>query len=143
MERGLSVSQVGIIPALAGNTSSIQSATRCTWDHPRSRGEYFQHSKRDKMHLGSSPLSRGIRKQRHGRLSAERIIPALAGNTERRLRSDQSAPDHPRSRGEYMIGEKPSHARYGSSPLSRGIQCPMWCLLHQDGIIPALAGNTL
>ena len=30
----------GIIPALAGNTLSSWPPRSCSWDHPRSRGEY-------------------------------------------------------------------------------------------------------
>ena len=111
-------------------------------DHPRSRGEYQSGIYTFPYRAGSSPLSRGIRHPPAGERFFIRIIPALAGNTYLGNQFTCRRKDHPRSRGEYMIGEKPSHARYGSSPLSRGIR-----ILKHFGrsglrIIPALAGNT-
>ena len=50
--------------------------------------------------------------------------------------------DHPRSRGEYR-GLQPDHVpALGSSPLSRGILAGCAGRVGDDGIIPALAGNT-
>ena len=49
-----------IIPALAGNTRRYWRMARRTWDHPRSRGEYFPLEESKKDRFGSSPLSRGI-----------------------------------------------------------------------------------
>ena len=50
--------------------------------------------------------------------------------------------DHPRSRGEYPLGEGMGVAHMGSSPLSRGILQCRTVLLLRTWIIPALAGNT-
>ena len=71
-----------IIPALAGNTTSIRMA--CCWrpDHPRSRGEYHESAPALSPYPGSSPLSRGILHQLAGLRFINRIIPALAGNTQ-------------------------------------------------------------
>ena len=91
---------------------------------------------------GSSPLSRGIL-YLVGRVNArDRIIPALAGNTEKTLWTPPCSPDHPRSRGEYYASEWVNATTEGSSPLSRGIlgHDPLTRTPH--GIIPALAGNT-
>ena len=49
-----------IIPALAGNTTSLVSAARSCADHPRSRGEYPSSPPGPAESRGSSPLSRGI-----------------------------------------------------------------------------------
>ena len=72
---------VRIIPALAGNTSGSTAGTPDPADHPRSRGEYAIDTKAITDALGSSPLSRGIRLFELTSDFAQRIIPALAGNT--------------------------------------------------------------
>ena len=51
--------------------------------------------------------------------------------------------DHPRSRGEYTGWQGVRHITIGSSPLSRGILIPFVTRDLLQGIIPALAGNTL
>ena len=131
-------------------------------DHPRSRGEYGGGGGQVGHCAGSSPLSRGIRRRssRHARRS--RIIPALAGNTFFEDKTGSIPADHPRSRGEYggrwgvvpgfwdhprsrgEYGALPDtrQRRFGSSPLSRGIQIVIPSTALQLGIIPALAGNT-
>ena len=111
-------------------------------DHPRSRGEYdFVLS--FLMHRGgSSPLSRGIRKGHHVAHCFPRIIPALAGNTQKPSRSDEGARDHPRSRGEYVDMSTSRQTAKGSSPLSRGIRESVDPNGAKQRIIPALAGNT-
>ena len=73
---------------------------------------------------------------------SRRIIPALAGNTGLRTRVCRSTADHPRSRGEYNNQQRLFYRRFGSSPLSRGIQVRAMLEYHREGIIPALAGNT-
>ena len=112
----------GIIPALAGNTTTVPTSTARRWDHPRSRGEYMALSPLLFHQQGSSPLSRGI--PRHGVAPppAAGIFPALAGNTG----------------GSVWVT---SCAR-GSSPLSRGIRPQVGDVVQPRGIIPALAGNT-
>ena len=72
----------------------------------------------------------------------ERIIPALAGNTQPPWWSSWFHPDHPRSRGEYVIFFSFSSTFFGSSPLSRGIRVAGVAARGRVGIIPALAGNT-
>ena len=72
----------GIIPALAGNTPGRRSTLWAAKDHPRSRGEYNAAVRNGFVQLGSSPLSRGIPRWGSGRGGVNRIIPALAGNTE-------------------------------------------------------------
>ena len=132
----------GIIPALAGNTSGGISGYYIGEDHPRSRGEYGASEGFDTIEDGSSPLSRGILIQPVGPCRRVGIIPALAGNTPHRRRSQGCQRDHPRSRGEYPLGARRMHYRVGSSPLSRGIRPGQPRRLRRFGIIPALAGNT-
>ena len=72
----------------------------------------------------------------------ERIIPALAGNTEAMDLGRPTRPDHPRSRGEYPGASSVPPQWFGSSPLSRGIPKHPRKYRRLLGIIPALAGNT-
>ena len=72
-----------IIPALAGNTATLLGMWTVQRDHPRSRGEYFLFLCSIASLSGSSPLSRGIPCRVRFCVSSPRIIPALAGNTER------------------------------------------------------------
>ena len=112
---------IGIIPALAGNTSEVTRAGLDFKDHPRSRGEYSTSSSTTPPATGSSPLSRGILRRRIGHQNQHRIIPALAGNTPPLLDYCRRIRDHPRSRGEYSTGSYGTNSMTGSSPLSRGI----------------------
>ena len=111
-------------------------------DHPRSRGEYSPAFEVDCAALGSSPLSRGIRRRGGLRGCGGGIIPALAGNTRRNLETKSSARDHPRSRGEYPETSSKPGCQHGSSPLSRGIPGVDSADQIKNRIIPALAGNT-
>ena len=132
----------GIIPALAGNTALVPPKRGSMWDHPRSRGEYEADSWPAIFMMGSSPLSRGIRARIGTLQHGHRIIPALAGNTQRLLNLARTTPDHPRSRGEYLGTRPAAWAVRGSSPLSRGIRGAPSPHGEPRGIIPALAGNT-
>ena len=132
----------GIIPALAGNTTTAASMNSSERDHPRSRGEYASPRQPPPTRHGSSPLSRGIHWDRGHQGSRGGIIPALAGNTISCMTHFQSPSDHPRSRGEYEFVRRLRRDGLGSSPLSRGIR-----VLNESPdlavrIIPALAGNT-
>ena len=91
----------GIIPALAGNTSSSSCRRATDGDHPRSRGEYKLEHCPTCHETGSSPLSRGILRPGWTEHPGTRIIPALAGNTPVEDRTGVGTRDHPRSRGEY------------------------------------------
>ena len=132
----------GIIPALAGNTPRGLAGGFPSTDHPRSRGEYMVACCRPLRSGGSSPLSRGIHPPRPPHPPHPGIIPALAGNTKYLRVPDWSIEDHPRSRGEYRVTPASWAARYGSSPLSRGIRSGVHRSASHRGIIPALAGNT-
>ena len=132
----------GIIPALAGNTLGIEGIRGYVPDHPRSRGEYPPPGRDLLDQAGSSPLSRGIPAISPRPEPRMGIIPALAGNTARRSSSAPTTRDHPRSRGEYPLGEPPIRFTVGSSPLSRGIPVSRSTNVGAGGIIPALAGNT-
>ena len=131
-----------IIPALAGNTIVIIGPPGRARDHPRSRGEYFISTAAGCRGLGSSPLSRGIRRGTRVHCHDAGIIPALAGNTHRGRSRGSGGGDHPRSRGEYTPQRVKNPHQPGSSPLSRGIPPSRRGMRPWLGIIPALAGNT-
>ena len=135
--------RAGIIPALAGNTT-VPPPERFTWtDHPRSRGEYKNLRSRLNSYL-DHPRSRGeYLIQPHDHYVEPWIIPALAGNTGNSCLYVRESWDHPRSRGEYVAIRVTPGRVEGSSPLSRGIQVRAMLEYHREGIIPALAGNTV
>ena len=132
----------GIIPALAGNTHSCLRRRSPPSDHPRSRGEYVAVLHVKNPSAGSSPLSRGILGWDDLFSPSERIIPALAGNTDGLVWTTPPTTDHPRSRGEYRHFQGQEIFWLGSSPLSRGILRPRGPITGDVRIIPALAGNT-
>ena len=125
--RFYSISTVGIIPALAGNTSISGTEAENPQDHPRSRGEYQSPSHTRHQVEGSSPLSRGIPLYGLVTHMPSRIIPALAGNTRVVSVSASKDTDHPRSRGEYKDDYATVEKDLGSSPLSRGIPPARTC----------------
>ena len=73
--------QFRIIPACAGNTWVLRFNCRVDRDHPRLRGEYYKNFWNCSIVVGSSPLARGILKEKKKNSSNNRIIPACAGNT--------------------------------------------------------------
>ena len=132
----------GIIPALAGNTGVSTPNPFPIWDHPRSRGEYHLQEPQPHNRNGSSPLSRGILRWLIWDYYNDRIIPALAGNTNCCFNCTAIIRDHPRSRGEYKVSGLVTMEPLGSSPLSRGIHGNQCTYQVSERIIPALAGNT-
>ena len=71
----------GIIPACAGNTGCCGCETVLAGDHPRVCGEHWDHSRRLRPLLGSSPRVRGTLFAVLFDLRVVGIIPACAGNT--------------------------------------------------------------
>ena len=108
LARGLRDSQRGrprkrrIIPARAGFTASAPRARRRPPDHPRSRGVYLSRAAEMAAQDGSSPLARGLHRDRPRHEVIGGIIPARAGFTRQSGSRAGSRPDHPRSRGVYM-----------------------------------------
>ena len=116
--------------------------TNGSWDHPRSRGVYFNYLRVSRFHHGSSPLARGLRRSGRRPTSRRRIIPARAGftaGTVFRLIRDK---DHPRSRGVYTSCTSQTCPESGSSPLARGLLIIKRRAISDGGIIPARAGFT-
>ena len=73
-----------IIPACAGNTVGSKALKESLEDHPRLRGEYWFIPVFNVRFVGSSPLARGILVSSSNLYSIRRIIPACAGNTNKK-----------------------------------------------------------
>ena len=136
------VTNLGIIPAYAGNTIRIGKFSSHHKDHPRVCGEHCVGRSNHLRPTGSSPRMRGT--QRYGSTyeQAAGIIPAYAGNTRIALFRFRKTWDHPRVCGEHTLTGSPRSTCKGSSPRMRGT--PFFCFTacRCFGIIPAYAGNT-
>ena len=130
--------------------------------HPRSRGENYNQQIIIYRELGSSPLTRGKRRQMHLVHVIRGLIPAHAGKTRPPWPGGHGSPAHPRSRGEntWLLprgqrargsspltrGNPPTFGRSrvgaGSSPLTRGKRTHLLQLCFITRLIPAHAGKT-
>ena len=97
------ISDIGITPACAGNTSRSCFGLATARDHPRLRGEYIQLSAYPDLFPGSPPLARGILITNDSNWRITGITPACAGNTISKETIFQINGDHPRLRGEYPL----------------------------------------
>ncbi len=70
------------------------------------------------------------------------IIPARAGSSPRRRRFPDRSRDHPRTRGEQLLGVPVTMPTWGSSPHARGARGHRWRSHRHPGTIPARAGST-
>ena len=110
----------GLIPAHAGKTSP-RHTPRCRGRaHPRSRGENTHTMREMTNELGSSPLTRGKRRNADSRTWHYGLIPAHAGKTGLAHSVIGDSEAHPRSRGENAGGGLTKRVAQGSSPLTRG-----------------------
>ena len=132
----------GIIPARAGFTGPPSGASAAPPDHPRSRGVYRPLPAGRDRGSGSSPLARGLPAELEEEGYRARIIPARAGFTELDTRLAVLLPDHPRSRGVYLMSWRRLTVRTGSSPLARGLPGEDIRAILGRRIIPARAGFT-
>ena len=132
----------GIIPAYAGNTNSVSHTLGTSGDHPRVCGEHRPVSESAQTLLGSSPRMRGTPAAWPARSASKWIIPAYAGNTICRFRSNRDRRDHPRVCGEHSTTPVVTPKQQGSSPRMRGTPASSTGNGDGTGIIPAYAGNT-
>ena len=132
----------GIIPAYAGNTNSVSHTLGTSGDHPRVCGEHRPVSESAQTLLGSSPRMRGTPAAWPARSASKWIIPAYAGNTICRFRSNRDRRDHPRVCGEHSTTPVVTPKQQGSSPRMRGTHSANSLRNPWSGIIPAYAGNT-
>ena len=113
-----------------------------TRDHPRSRGVYSLSTIAPSVRNGSSPLARGLLSSSFSFSCVGGIIPARAGFTSGRQCPTIGTWDHPRSRGVYTAITAATPARWGSSPLARGLLIIDVTNWSRGRIIPARAGFT-
>ena len=153
----------GIIPALAGNTKTPTFFKSACRDHPRACGEHVEELDRFMSQQGSSPRLRGTHDRNTSLGTLAGIIPALAGNTLAICAGKCDDMDHPRACGNTTDSVPRHHAVWdhpracgehpvlpavhgdggGSSPRLRGTRDRRERHVANQGIIPALAGNTI
>ena len=133
--------RVRIIPAYAGSTTLRTAENLCGTDHPRVCGEHPSLRDTGQLAMGSSPRMRGAHKIGADGLDLDRIIPAYAGSTTPRTRSQPWSRDHPRVCGEHMTLTPRRTAAAGSSPRMRGAHARRCKAAGHLGIIPAYAGE--
>ena len=131
-----------LIPAHAGKTSRLVGHAPTLGAHPRSRGENKGPLRVLRHRTGSSPLTRGKRRDQRLRRVRRRLIPAHAGKTDLQDRRTAIARAHPRSRGENLRVRRGSSPLQGSSPLTRGKLYRLFVHLLVLRLIPAHAGKT-
>ena len=110
----------GIIPAYAGNTHGQGVALYLGRDHPRVCGEHPYYYQIHITPQGSSPRMRGTRTIDLRQRGILGIIPAYAGNTQRRILASAGRGDHPRVCGEHVRENRTTAWLTGSSPRMRG-----------------------
>ena len=130
------------IPACAGNTRRRRSSSRRCSVHPRLRGEHWRADDGDRQDHGSSPPARGTLIGHDEDITAERFIPACAGNTHDEPRHAAGSAVHPRLRGEHAPGGRTLLQAAGSSPPARGTRRRCANESARSRFIPACAGNT-
>ena len=136
-----SASELGIIPAYAGNTMKLIEMLAVSRDHPRVCGEHARLKTGVRWMRGSSPRMRGTRQRSHHATQYSRIIPAYAGNTSRQCGFVGIPRDHPRVCGEHLRFSTRAHIRRGSSPRMRGTLTPSCWLTSISGDHPRVCGE--
>ena len=131
-----------IIPAHAGQTTTTGACDAATKDHPRACGANAKWLRSCPAPSGSSPRMRGKLADETAVVTASRIIPAHAGQTNTSVFSLACATDHPRACGANVISGRLRHASGGSSPRMRGKLHQVQRATYADRIIPAHAGQT-
>ena len=131
-----------IIPAHAGQTGHDMPFGVLWPDHPRACGANVATRLFRRVSFGSSPRMRGKRGLTTVAHTADRIIPAHAGQTVCGARSTSVATDHPRACGANLQPGREGEADAGSSPRMRGKLLCGNTMRAPCRIIPAHAGQT-
>ena len=131
-----------IIPAHAGQTSPVASASGAPADHPRACGANVMVPSACMLMVGSSPRMRGKRHPPSPCNPVMRIIPAHAGQTVSNSSRTSARSDHPRACGANPALSVMTAAPAGSSPRMRGKLGFGFDSFRQRRIIPAHAGQT-
>ena len=134
----------GIIPAGAGQTSSVAILIAPPPDHPRGCGANHESRYTRVAQWGSSPRVRGKPHPLPAPVGPllDRIIPAGAGQTTRARSPEPSPWDHPRGCGANLSSRGAAKPLSGSSPRVRGKRIAMTPSPRCRRIIPAGAGQT-
>ena len=131
-----------IIPARAGQTRPVSLVGLPAPDHPRACGANMVWSSSFRSLAGSSPRVRGKQETQLRPRYWGRIIPARAGQTQRRVRRSGHSADHPRACGANQVDVAPFEPVPGSSPRVRGKRERGQRRRGRIRIIPARAGQT-
>ena len=131
-----------IIPAHAGQTSTVRTMMTSIPDHPRACGANRNCLSFRLTRLGSSPRMRGKPSCRAVCRAPRRIIPAHAGQTGTRQATNGQDPNHPRACGANAPPRSTLNSSAGSSPRMRGKLGDSLHLPKGLRIIPAHAGQT-
>ena len=131
-----------IIPAHAGQTLIASESSAMATDHPRACGANVFDSNGVAFAVGSSPRMRGKPCRPCRTRPRRRIIPAHAGQTDRRLQRRNHPPDHPRACGANEPVDGGWQIHDGSSPRMRGKLLRQIRAMSDTRIIPAHAGQT-
>ena len=129
------------IPAYAGNASLERCHDGPLPVHPRIRGERTFLKFCRMADGGSSPHTRGTRREPERMEPVGRFIPAYAGNARVRTEPASSSPVHPRIRGERYPLPSTKRLKFGSSPHTRGTRRWPGPCARRCRFIPAYAGN--
>ena len=106
------------------------------------RGEHLNNATLVNRCGGSSPHARGARRIASLDPPPAGIIPACAGSTSTPKPTTPRLRDHPRMRGEHLVGRGGGAEFEGLSPHARGAPATTCCAWWSPGIIPACAGST-
>ena len=136
------LTEIRIIPALAGSTHWRTTRRLAAPDHPRVGGEHCRMRTSGTAARGSSPRWRGALLGTASLLLGAGIIPALAGSTARPENLRPVVADHPRVGGEHLGALRRESLTEGSSPRWRGAPSSDDLNRAAVRIIPALAGST-
>ena len=139
---GVTIDQLGIIPARAGNSCCRAPRWLTRRDHPRACGEQAMSSRIVSCMSGSSPRVRGTAHAPARARARAGIIPARAGNRACLSSRGRSRRDHPRACGEQAQAKGETPLDRGSSPRVRGTELEVAATNRACGIIPARAGNS-
>ena len=104
-------------------------------------GEHWSATSNSDVQAGSSPHGRGTSGLDRRRGSADRFIPAWAGNITAGSNVMRACSVHPRMGGEHEFPRKKCTCRNGSSPHGRGTSCARTAASAIVRFIPAWAGN--
>ena len=110
----------GNIPACAGKTLKQDSVRISLAEHPRVRGENNRSVRRIVNKCGTSPRARGKHLQIIRVITGNRNIPAHAGKTFSAGHVYGAVEEHPRVRGENVVGILGVRNQFGTSPRARG-----------------------